>query len=70
MPPAVSRGILTELNVLLPLLSALLLLLLLVASLLAWRIVKRRRKGERTWLGLGGSWAEWERVGPMAGVVT
>ncbi|XP_036922066.1 CMRF35-like molecule 1 isoform X2 [Sturnira hondurensis] len=39
------RGVFAELNILLPLLSALLLLLLVAASLLVWRIMKRRRKG-------------------------
>ncbi|XP_053517087.1 CMRF35-like molecule 1 isoform X2 [Artibeus jamaicensis] len=38
------RGIFSELNILLPLLSTLLLLLLAAASLLVWRIVKRRKK--------------------------
>lgn len=48
------------LSVLLPLIFAVLLLLFMVASLVAWRMAKRLKKGEETglrlgWAGLGSS---------------
>lgn len=58
-----------KLSVLLPLIVAVLLLLLVAASLLAWRMVKRQKKGERTWLQLGWGRAGWKGVGLMASLV-
>lgn len=42
-------GDVLELSVLLPVISAVLLLLLLVTSLLAWRMMRRQKKGEGVW---------------------
>lgn len=49
----VSRHKLLKLSVLLPLIFTILLLLSVAASLLAWRMMKRQQKGERTWVRLG-----------------
>lgn len=52
----VSSSVSLKLSVLIPLIFAVLLLLSVAASLLAWRMVKQREKGELAWLGLG--WVE------------
>uniref|UniRef100_A0A2K5QSX5 CD300 molecule like family member f n=1 Tax=Cebus imitator TaxID=2715852 RepID=A0A2K5QSX5_CEBIM len=46
-----------KLSVLLPLVFSILLLLLVAASLLVWRMMKRQKKGERSWVRLGWDWA-------------
>lgn len=65
----VSSSVSLKLSVLIPLIFAVLLLLSVAASLLAWRMVKQREKGELAWLGLGWALAGWKCVGPVAGIV-
>lgn len=62
-----SSGVSLKLSILLPILIALVLLLLVAASLLVWRVMKRQKEGERTWLGLGWGWAGWKYVGQWLG---
>ncbi|KAB1265477.1 CMRF35-like molecule 1 [Camelus dromedarius] len=58
-----------NLSVLIPLVFAVLLFLLVVASLVAWRMMKRQKKGEGTWLSLGWGWAGWKCVGKCVGLM-
>lgn len=66
--PSVSSSDSLQLSVLLPVVSTVLLLLLVAASFLAWRLVKRQKKGRKAWLGWaeGGAWGQWPALSPGA----